>query len=74
MGLISLLTRKKAKNKVEEVKPVRPEDFESKEDYYRALAEEPVYTSAFVKSKRKFKGTHSADVKRKTVLDKMKFN
>ena len=65
--------RKKKEKALEEDNSIRQENYESKEDSYRSLANEDVYTHAFDSpSKRKFVGTHSVSNKRKGILEKMK--
>lgn len=63
----------KKENKSEPaVSSIREEDYNSKIEFYNALANEEVYTNAFdTHRERKFIGTHSASNKRKGVMENM---
>ena len=73
MGIKDFFKKLFKKNKSEPaVSSIREEDYNSKIEFYNALANEEVYTNAFdTRRERKFIGTHSASNKRKSVMEKM---
>ena len=73
MGVLDFF-RKLFKKREQEpaITRIREEDYESKVEFYKALANEEVYTNAFNDPReRKFVGIHSASNKRKSVMEKM---
>ena len=73
MGVLEFFRKLFKKEKSEPaITNIREEDYESKIEFYKALANEEVYTNAFdTHRERKFEGTHSASNKRKGVMENM---
>jgi len=74
MGVLEFFRKLFNKDKKSEpaIQSIREEDYDSKVEFYKALANEEVYTNAFdTHRERKFEGTHSASNRRKGVMVNM---